>query len=1007
MTTIKKLSLSFGGLTLLLALSVAAIFLRLQSIERNLREQAEVARPRYAATRELETSIEGYTLAIRTYFQTGDVQFRQAAMDEVAAIARHLADYEKFATTSQQQELAARFAQQWQQYNTSGQALLDSPNRSLSQAASQRLTDLRLALRTFLKNELQQEAVRTFDARRAVTVRDIQASKRFALALLTAGVLLAILTGLLVGRGILKSEQVLEESREWLRVTLASIGDAILATDCNGRVTFLNPVAATLTGWTAEEAVGKPAHEVFRIINETTRATVESPLEKALRDGRVVGLANHTLLLARDGREIPLDDSAAPVRDELGTVRGVVLVFRDVTERKQTEEQLIAQQRLYQSVTDNASVALFIMDDKQQCVFMNPAAEQLTGYTQPQASGRALHDVVHHQRPDGSPYPLSECPIDQAFPEQNKMQGEEVFVHKDGHFYDVAYTASPLRDGRGTPVGTIIEVQDITERKRAEEALRNSEARLSAILQNTKAVVYLMDNESRFIHINRQFEELFDLQVDLIRGKSVYDVFPQEFAELFATNNRRVLAAGRALELEENAPQRDGVHTYLSIKVPQLDAAGKATGIVGISTDITERKQAEAEREELLAREQKARAAAESATRAKDEFLSLVTHELRNPLNSILGYTRLTRMKPHDAAQVVRHCEIIERSARMQQQLIDDLLDTARIISGKMKLETALTDLRLVVEDALLVVRPAAEAKQIDLVTHFPDEVPPIMGDAARLQQIAWNLLQNAIKFTPQGGRVELCLERAVQHARLTISDTGKGIAPEFLPFVFDRFSQNDSSHTRRHGGLGLGLALVQQLVELHGGTIVAASAGENRGATFTVEFPFQGPQLVASVQSVPAIADINNGPEALALAPLPRLDGVRVLLVDDMEEARLFLGKALRSCGAVVTTAASGYEAEEYLEQGTFDVMVCDIAMPGRDGYEVLRRLRAREHARGLAPSQQLAAIALTALTRRDDRWQALNAGFQMHVAKPVQLAELVLVINMLIEIRQDATSE
>jgi signal transduction histidine kinase/ActR/RegA family two-component response regulator len=416
------------------------------------------------------------------------------------------------------------------------------------------------------------------------------------------------------------------------------------------------------------------------------------------------------------------------------------------------------------------------------------------------------------------------------------------------------------------------------------------------------------------------------------------------------------------------------------------------------AADLIERKQVEAERERLLEQEQLLRQTAEAHNRAKDEFLSVVSHELRGPLNSILGYTRLTRANPHNAELVARYAEIIERNAKTQQQMTEDLLDTARIISGKLKLEPAPADLRLVLEDALTVVQLAAEAKQIELAAPLGDEPVEIVGDAMRLQQVVWNLLQNAIKFTPAGGRVELRLERDDKQARIVVSDTGKGIEPEFLPHIFDRFSQSDMSRTRRHGGLGLGLALVKQLVELHGGTIEAASAGA--GATFTVTLPLRAPQVAA--QKPPrAIAEVVSGPEAIPFADLPRLDGVRVLVVDDQEEARLLVAAALGQHGAAVTAVASGAEALALLDRTTFDALILDIAMPDEDGYTVLKKVRALEAERD-AEAGHIPAVALTAYGRSEDRLRALQAGFLLHVAKPVELPELVMVIASLTRNRQ-----
>jgi CheY-like chemotaxis protein len=342
----------------------------------------------------------------------------------------------------------------------------------------------------------------------------------------------------------------------------------------------------------------------------------------------------------------------------------------------------------------------------------------------------------------------------------------------------------------------------------------------------------------------------------------------------------------------------------------------------------------------------------------------------------------------------------------MQQKLIEDLLDTARVISGKLKLDVAPADLRLVLEEAVEVMRPAAEAKQIELATRFGRAPKQLLCDAARLRQVVWNLLQNAIKFTPEGGRVELRMRQAGPRVRLIVSDTGCGIAPDFLPAVFDRFSQGDMSRTRRHGGLGLGLALAKQLVEMHGGTIEAASEGVGKGATFTVTLPLGAPQVASDPQPARPIAEISAGPEAIPLKDLPRLDGVRVLVVDDQEEARLMIAQSLGERGAVVTAAASGREALALIEGAAFDALVCDVAMPDMDGYEVIGRLRALGASPEMSYLSRLPAIALTALARPEDRVQSLTAGFQMHVAKPVELAELIMVIAALIrDQKQGAT--
>jgi CheY-like chemotaxis protein len=394
------------------------------------------------------------------------------------------------------------------------------------------------------------------------------------------------------------------------------------------------------------------------------------------------------------------------------------------------------------------------------------------------------------------------------------------------------------------------------------------------------------------------------------------------------------------------------------------------------------------EREELLLRERAARETAEAATRSKDEFLAVVSHELRSPLNAILGYAALLRYGSLDALEIKRAADVIERSGKAQAHLIDDLLDTARIISGKLRLAVGPVNLVSVIEDSVQTIHLAAEAKGVSLQADLPPEIGQITGDPVRLRQVIWNLLSNAIKFTPEGGRVEARLERVDPHIRITVSDTGKGITPDFLPYVFDRFYQADASSARRHGGLGLGLALVKYLVELHGGTIEAASAGEGYGATFKVTLPVRA---VAT-----PLGDAEGAP--VTSKSSGELAGVRALVVDDENDARELLQAALKHYGAEVIAVSSAAEAYTMitvtLPREELDVVVADIGMPDEDGYSLIRRVREWEWTRGA----YIPAVALTAYGRAEDRMRALKAGFQMHVAKPVDPDELVIVITSLV---------
>jgi CheY-like chemotaxis protein/two-component sensor histidine kinase len=379
-----------------------------------------------------------------------------------------------------------------------------------------------------------------------------------------------------------------------------------------------------------------------------------------------------------------------------------------------------------------------------------------------------------------------------------------------------------------------------------------------------------------------------------------------------------------------------------------------------------------------------ARAEAEVANRAKDEFLATLSHELRTPLTAILGWARILRKEEVDEPTRVRGLEVIERNVQAQSRLIEDVLDVSRIITGKMQLNVRRIEMRGVIDAAIESVRPAAEAKKIDLVP-VVEGPAAIKGDAERLQQVVWNLLSNAIKFTPNGGRIEARLRTRGEQVDLEVTDSGKGIPSEFLPYVFDRFRQADSSSTRAHGGLGIGLALVRHLVELHGGNVSARSGGEGKGSTFAISLPVAGPAAdPGDLAPVPA-ATVSR----VSVTGLPTLEGLRVLVVDDEADARDLIGVILRRRGAEVTAAASVAEALEAVERSRPDVLVSDISMPESDGYELIRELRQRASGSGAVP-----AVALTAYARSQDRERALASGFQLHLAKPVEPDDLILAV-------------
>jgi PAS domain S-box-containing protein len=434
---------------------------------------------------------------------------------------------------------------------------------------------------------------------------------------------------------------------------------------------------------------------------------------------------------------------------------------------------------------------------------------------------------------------------------------------------------------------------------------------------------------------------------------------------------------GAPFEVEYRLKRADGVYRWhLARGVPERDERGNPSGWIVTSTDVHEQRLAQDE--------------ATNANRTKDEFLATVSHELRNPLNAILGWMRMLRSGRLDDEKRERALETIQRNTEAQLELVEDILDVSRIITGKLRIDVRPVRLSEVIREAVESVRPGAECKSITVETRLDPDADNVSGDPERLQQVVWNLLSNAIKFTPKGGRVEVQLERRDSHVQLRVTDSGKGIEPQFLPYVFDRFRQAEAISTRTHGGLGLGLAIVRHLVESHGGSVHVDSPGDGRGTTFLVELPIRA---VMGRGAVPEeVAAAHTRPTAVALDDAPALDGLKVLVVDDEPDARELLALVLGEYGAEVTAVASAEEAMREIERLPLDVMVSDVGLPHEDGYALIRRVRALAGARA-----QLPAAALTGFARAEDGQRALQAGFQVHVPKPVEPARLISLVARL----------
>lgn len=515
-------------------------------------------------------------------------------------------------------------------------------------------------------------------------------------------------------------------------------------------------------------------------------------------------------------------------------------------------------------------------------------------------------------------------------------------------------------------------------------------AHLSAIIASSEDVIISKTLDGVITSWNPAAERIFGYTPPEAIGKNIKLIIPPERWPEEDEVLRRIRRGERVEHFETVRRAKDGRLLNISLTVsPVRDRTGTIVGASKIARDITDRKLAERERERLLASEQAARERAEEANRLKDEFLAVVSHELRTPLNAITGWASLLRMRELDD-QTARAVETILRNAQTQAQLIADLLDVSRIVSGQLRLNIRSFQLVSVIEAAIEVVRPAAAAKSIRIQTLLDHAAGPVAGDPDRLQQVFWNLLSNAIKFTPNGGRVQVRLQRINSHVEIIVSDTGKGIDQKMLPFVFDRFRQGDSSTTREHGGLGLGLAIVRHLVELHGGVVHAHSEGERKGSEFIVELPMQ----VSARSSGPEDQSrVHPGAGGRVSGAMPSLAGLRILIVDDEIDAREVIAEILREAGAEVAAAASAHQALDLVERWEPDVLISDIGMPGEDGYALIRKVRA------LPPDKRgrIPAIALTAYARTQDRLKILSNGYQMHVPKPIEPIELVTVVASL----------
>ncbi|HMI86943.1 MAG TPA: ATP-binding protein, partial [Polyangiaceae bacterium] len=696
-----------------------------------------------------------------------------------------------------------------------------------------------------------------------------------------------------------------ERAQALWTTTLRSIGDAVIATDTAGRVTFMNPIAEMLTGWSVEEARGRALSEVFSIIDEETRRPMPDPVDKIRQGGTIVGLANHTVLVRRDGRDIPIDDTAAPILDSSGVLFGVVLIFRDVTEEKRD-----AARREYIA---RAGEALTTTPDYRESL------RTVVQLAVPRLADWCAVDILEPDQP--APVQIAVAHVDPA---------KLALARELGRLY-------PRDPGASTGVPNVIrtgqsELHPRIRRELLEAAAVNDEHRglIRDLGLRSAMVVPLRGRDRTFGAITFIYAE---------SGRT-YGKEDLQFAEELA--HRAAL--------------------------------------------VIERRKLEDERAELLLAERHAREQAEIANRTKDEFLATASHELRNPLQAILGWTRLL-LQRELPPELLKPLMTIDRNARAQARLIEDVLDVSRIISGKLHLDLSQASVPHAIADAIEAARPAADSKGITLCSRV-DPGAEVYADQVRLQQIVSNLVSNAVKFTPRGGEISVAAERTGLFLRLTVSDSGEGIDPALLTAIFEPFRQADASSTRKHGGLGLGLSIVRQLVLAHGGSVRAESTGKGCGATFIVELP-------ARASARPPSPPRQDAPPR----SVPRLPATRVLIVDDDADAVELVHELLTSAGAVVQTAHSAAEALQRLAPFRPDVLVSDIGMPEMDGFALIRQVRSLDPSQGGATP----AVALTAYASSNDAARCLASGFQRHLAKPVDPEQLVRVVANLAGLSRD----
>ncbi len=754
-------------------------------------------------------------------------------------------------------------------------------------------------------------------------------------------------------------DEKLHKSDSQLRVTLASIGDAVISADAAGTVIYMNAVAVDLTGWTSEQAVGRALVEIVRIRDEASDKEVESPALQAIREGRVVSLANHSVLISKPGRRVPIDHSAAPIRDGSGAVSGAVLTFRDVTQRREHIRELERSEQQFRILADSIPQLCWMANPDGHITWYNRGWYAYTGTTSEAMEGwgwQSVHD------PEVLPRVMERWQQSIAGGEPFEM----VFPLKaaDGRFRQFLTRVLPVKDEIGAVTRWFGTNTDITVVKEAEAALAQRERELQALADNTPDILTRFDRQLRHVFVNAAVERFTGRPLEEFLGRTNRELgMPVELCDVWDAAIEAVFEKGQSVTREFSYETDGGVRHFSVLMVPERGAGGAIVHVLGVTHDRT----AEKDAQEAL----------RVADRRKDEFLATLAHELRNPLAPVRTGLQVLRLT-NDPSIAHRTQTMMERQLGQMVRLIDDLLEVSRITSGKVVLRQERIELGTAIESAAEAVGPQLNAARHVLTLDLSREPIWLQADPARISQIVSNLLANASKYSSDGSTIVVSTARQGEQAVISVTDTGEGIPASMLSHVFDMFAQVDRTLDRAQGGLGIGLALVKRLVEMHGGSVAAESPGLGAGSRFTVRLPAEaGSASVASETTPPP------GGESVA--------SLRVMVVDDNIDAAQTLAELLSIQGHQARVADSGASALATASEFQPELVFLDIGMPGMNGYETAKRLRANT---SLGP---MMIVALTGWGAESDRIQAKEAGFDLHFTKPVELGKVDDVLRLI----------